>query len=116
MVTSHRNVVGHLLGSYRTRERDMLSAPHDPELRRGFEDTAATLCQVMRERTAREAALAAETYVGRRRPGAHGTGTAAEHHRTPEPVDEQAHGPAYERPHEPVYERPHELAYERRYG
>ena len=80
MVTSHKNVVGHLLGSYRSRERDMLSAPHDPELRKGFEDTAATLCQVMRERTAREAALAAETYVGR---------PVADAHRSPEPTDER---------------------------
>ena len=80
MVTSHKNVVGHLLGSYRSRERDMLSAPHDPELRKGFEDSASTLCPVLRERTAREAALAAETYVGR---------PVADAHRSPEPADER---------------------------
>ncbi|MFF3246719.1 DUF5133 domain-containing protein [Streptomyces sp. NPDC002870] len=61
-------VIARVMARYRAQEHLVLAAPHDPIARRRFEDTAYTLCVLMGERTAREAMLAAERYLGRVRP------------------------------------------------
>jgi hypothetical protein len=70
-------VITRLIARYRAQEHYVLAAPHDDSARRRFEDTAYTLCVLMGERTAREALLAAETYVGRIRQGAQAVGEGA---------------------------------------
>ncbi|MFC4607439.1 DUF5133 domain-containing protein [Streptomyces maoxianensis] len=62
------DVIAGVMARYRAQERLVLAAPHDPLARRRFEDTAYTLCVLMGERTAREAMLAAQRYLGRVRP------------------------------------------------
>ncbi|MGW7355250.1 DUF5133 domain-containing protein [Streptomyces sp. NPDC054802] len=71
------SVITRLIARYRAQEHYVLAAPHDDSARRRFEDTAYTLCVLMCERTAREALLAAETYVGRIRQGAQTVGEGA---------------------------------------
>ncbi|OAH12622.1 DUF5133 domain-containing protein [Streptomyces jeddahensis] len=55
--------VARLLNRYRAWERMMLADPTNLTVRRRFEDTAYTLCVLMGRRNAREAALAAESYL-----------------------------------------------------
>ncbi|MFD7714085.1 DUF5133 domain-containing protein [Streptomyces sp. NPDC059785] len=52
------------LERYRAWERLLLAAPADHAVRGKFENTGYTLCVLMGERCAREAADAAETYLG----------------------------------------------------
>ncbi|GGK92044.1 hypothetical protein GCM10010094_61190 [Streptomyces flaveus] len=52
------------LEQYRAWERLMLAAPTDRAARDNFESTGYTLCVLMRKRCAREAADAAERYLG----------------------------------------------------
>jgi hypothetical protein len=66
MLMPDTSVITRLIARYRAQEHYVLAAPHDDSARRRFEDTAYTLCVLMCERTARDALLAAETYVGRR--------------------------------------------------
>ncbi|MEW2633029.1 DUF5133 domain-containing protein [Streptomyces sp. NPDC048389] len=66
MLMPDTSVITRLIARYRAQEHCVLAAPHDESARRRFEDTAYTLCVLMCERTAREALLAAERYVGRR--------------------------------------------------
>lgn len=61
-------VIAGLMARYRAQENLVLCAPHDATARSRFEDTAYTLCVLMGERTAREAMIAAERYLGRARP------------------------------------------------
>lgn len=68
MLMPDADVIARLMARYRAQEHLVLVDPHDPTVRRRFEDTAYTLCVLMGERTAREAILAAERYVGRARP------------------------------------------------
>jgi hypothetical protein len=68
MLLPDADVIARLMARYRAQEHLVLAAPHDPAVRSRFEDTAYTLCVLMGERTAREAMLAAERYVGRPRP------------------------------------------------
>jgi hypothetical protein len=56
--------VTRLLRRYRAWERVMLASPGDPAVRAAFEDSGYTLCVLMGKRCAREAADAAEHYVG----------------------------------------------------
>jgi hypothetical protein len=78
MLMPDASVVTRLIARYRAQEHRVLTAPHDEPARRRFEDTAYTLCILMCERTAREAVLAAERYVGRRvRPAARPTARSA---------------------------------------
>ncbi|MFD5080993.1 DUF5133 domain-containing protein [Streptomyces sp. NPDC058371] len=51
------------LERYRAWERLLLAAPADDTVRGKFENTAYTLCVLMGERCAREAAVAAERYL-----------------------------------------------------
>ncbi|MFI2436773.1 DUF5133 domain-containing protein [Streptomyces sp. NPDC018693] len=61
------------LRRYRTWEQMMLASPADRAVRAAFEDSGYTLCVLMGKRCAREAADAAEHYLGgARRPVAHG--------------------------------------------
>ncbi|AZS89249.1 DUF5133 domain-containing protein [Streptomyces griseoviridis] len=50
------------LRRYRAWERLMLASPTDPAVRSAFEDAGYSLCVLMGERCAREAADAAERY------------------------------------------------------
>ncbi|MFC8508678.1 DUF5133 domain-containing protein [Streptomyces sp. NPDC057411] len=68
MLLPDRNTIDQLLRSYRAQERQVLARPCDVSVRRRFEDTAYTLCVLMGERTAREAAHAAERYLAQPRP------------------------------------------------
>lgn len=68
MLLPDRNTVDRLLRHYRAQERTVLDRPCDLSARRRFEDTAYTLCVLMGERTAREAADAAERFVAGGRP------------------------------------------------
>jgi hypothetical protein len=68
MLMPDADVIAGLMARYRAQEHLVLAAPHDPAVRSRFEDTAYTLCVLMGERTACEAMLAAERYVGRARP------------------------------------------------
>ncbi|GAA0589638.1 hypothetical protein GCM10010394_18810 [Streptomyces crystallinus] len=68
MLLPDKEILARLLSHYRAHERAVLAQPHDPALRRRFEDTAYTLCVLMGERTAREAVHAAERYLRRARP------------------------------------------------
>jgi hypothetical protein len=77
MLMPDTSVITRLIARYRAQEHYVLAAPHDDSARRRFEDTAYTLCVLMCERTAREALLAAETYVGRIRQGAQPVGEGA---------------------------------------
>ncbi|MFB7336107.1 DUF5133 domain-containing protein [Streptomyces adustus] len=52
------------LRRYRSWERAMLAAPGDRSVRATFEDSGYTLCVLMGKRCAREAAEAAERYLG----------------------------------------------------
>ncbi|MEU1282230.1 DUF5133 domain-containing protein [Streptomyces sp. NPDC005805] len=65
MLMPDTSVVARLIARYRAQENRLVDAPHDQRARRRFEDTAYTLCVLMCERTAREAVLAAESYVRR---------------------------------------------------
>ncbi|MFG2143078.1 DUF5133 domain-containing protein [Streptomyces sp. NPDC048696] len=69
MLLPDKIILARLLFHYRAQERSVLANPHEPNLRGRFEDTAYTLCVLMGERTAREAAAAAERYL--REPGHH---------------------------------------------
>lgn len=71
MLMPDADVIARLMARYRAQEHLLLAAPHDPTVRSRFEDTAYTLCVLMGERTAREAILAAERYVGRARLAPH---------------------------------------------
>ncbi|GHJ37822.1 DUF5133 domain-containing protein [Streptomyces sp. TS71-3] len=53
-----------ILHRYRLWERRLWDMPTDAVVRRRFEDAGYTLCILMGRRTAREAVLAAEHYVG----------------------------------------------------
>ncbi|MBD0742788.1 DUF5133 domain-containing protein [Streptomyces sp. CBMA152] len=64
MLLPDKIILARLLFHYRAQERSVLANPHEASLRRRFEDTAYTLCVLMGERTAREAATAAERYLG----------------------------------------------------
>ncbi|WP_030237843.1 MULTISPECIES: DUF5133 domain-containing protein [unclassified Streptomyces] len=55
--------VARQLRRYRAWERVMLAAPNDRTVRATFEDSGYTLCVLMGERCAREAADAAERYL-----------------------------------------------------
>lgn len=68
MLLPDRNTIDRLLRAYRALERQVLARPCDVVVRRRFEDTAYTLCVLMGERTAREAAHAAERYLAEPRP------------------------------------------------
>ncbi|MFI2347708.1 DUF5133 domain-containing protein [Streptomyces sp. NPDC019443] len=68
MLMPDADVIARVMARYRAQEHLVLAAPHDRIARRRFEDTAYTLCVLMGERTAREAMLAAERYLGRVRP------------------------------------------------
>ncbi|WP_373979146.1 DUF5133 domain-containing protein [Streptomyces sp. TLI_146] len=70
MLLPDKHTLERLLSHYRAHERAVLAQPHEPALRRRFEDTAYTLCVLMGERTAREAVHAAERYLARTRPAA----------------------------------------------
>ncbi|MDT0437275.1 MULTISPECIES: DUF5133 domain-containing protein [Streptomyces] len=59
------------LRRYRAWERLMLASPADPAVRSAFEDAGYTLCVLMGERCAREAADAAERYPHGTRPAPH---------------------------------------------
>ncbi|MEU5255370.1 DUF5133 domain-containing protein [Streptomyces longwoodensis] len=52
------------LRRYRTWERLMLASPADRAVRTAFEDSGYTLCVLMGKRCAREAADAAEHFLG----------------------------------------------------
>jgi hypothetical protein len=52
------------LRRYRTWERMMLASPADRAVRTAFEDSGYTLCVLMGKRCAREAADAAEHFLG----------------------------------------------------
>src|ERR1041384_6764436 len=56
--------VARQLNRYRAWERVMLAAPSDRPARDSFEDSGYTLCVLMGKRCAREAAHAAERYLG----------------------------------------------------
>ncbi|MFD9486458.1 DUF5133 domain-containing protein [Streptomyces sp. NPDC059991] len=68
MLLPDKQTLARLLSHYRAHERAVLAQPHEPALRRRFEDTAYTLCVLMGERTAREAVHAAERYLSHGRP------------------------------------------------
>ncbi|WP_371656855.1 MULTISPECIES: DUF5133 domain-containing protein [unclassified Streptomyces] len=70
MLLPDKQTLARLLSHYRAHERAVLAQPHEPVLRRRFEDTAYTLCVLMGERTAREAVHAAERYLSRARAAA----------------------------------------------
>ncbi|MFF1477514.1 DUF5133 domain-containing protein [Streptomyces sp. NPDC058301] len=68
MLLPDKATLARLLSHYRAHERAVLAQPHEPALRRRFEDCAYTLCVLMGERTAREAVHAAERYLNHGRP------------------------------------------------
>jgi hypothetical protein len=68
MLMPDADVIAGLIARYRAQEHRVLLAPHDATARRGFEDTAYTLCVLMGERTAPEAMRAAERYLGSLQP------------------------------------------------
>ncbi|MYQ60229.1 DUF5133 domain-containing protein [Streptomyces sp. SID4926] len=59
-----RRAVARVLDRYRAWERLTLDHPANGTVRRRFEATAYTLCVLMARRTSREAAHAAEHYLG----------------------------------------------------
>ncbi|MFJ9412188.1 DUF5133 domain-containing protein [Streptomyces sp. NPDC101393] len=63
MLLPDKAVLVSLLRRYRVWEHLALAAPHDPARRRRLEDAGYTLCVLMGHRTAREAVIAAETYL-----------------------------------------------------
>ncbi|MEV6655346.1 DUF5133 domain-containing protein [Streptomyces sp. NPDC051219] len=63
MLLPDHDLIGSLLTRYRDLERRMLADPTHGENRSHFEDAAYTLCVLLGQRTAREAALEAEKYV-----------------------------------------------------
>jgi hypothetical protein len=63
-----RAEVARHLERYRAWERLMLASPDNQAVRGAFEDTGYTLCALMGKRCAREAAEAAELYLGRTGP------------------------------------------------
>ncbi|WP_432135409.1 MULTISPECIES: DUF5133 domain-containing protein [unclassified Streptomyces] len=63
------------LRRYRTWEQMMLASPADRAVRAAFEDSGYTLCVLMGKRCAREAADAAEHYLGAGRGATARTGT-----------------------------------------
>ncbi|MET7682602.1 DUF5133 domain-containing protein [Streptomyces sp. NPDC005423] len=63
MLLPARAEVARQLRRYRAWERLMLASPADRTVRTAFEDTGYTLCVLMGERCAREAADAAERYL-----------------------------------------------------
>ncbi|WP_455355762.1 DUF5133 domain-containing protein [Streptomyces sp. SYSU K217416] len=63
MLLPDHDLIGSLLNRYRELERRMLADPTHSENRDRFEDAAYTLCVLLGQRTAREAALEAEKYV-----------------------------------------------------
>ncbi|MYY12117.1 DUF5133 domain-containing protein [Streptomyces sp. SID4919] len=67
MLLPDKPQVAFLLERYRAWERLMLANPSNGTVRGRFEDTAYTLCVLMGRRSAREAALAAEHYLGTRK-------------------------------------------------
>ncbi|MEU6541575.1 DUF5133 domain-containing protein [Streptomyces sp. NPDC047000] len=64
MLLPARAEVARRLRRYRAWERLMLASPADRAVRTVFEDSGYTLCVLMGERCAREAADAAERYLG----------------------------------------------------
>ncbi|MCP3819990.1 DUF5133 domain-containing protein [Streptomyces sp. A3M-1-3] len=67
MLLPDHDLIGSLLIRYRDLERRMLADPTHGENRSLFEDAAYTLCVLLGQRTAREAALEAEKYVRQQR-------------------------------------------------
>ncbi|QFR97496.1 DUF5133 domain-containing protein [Streptomyces tsukubensis] len=64
MLHPERRAVARVLDRYRAWERLVLDHPANTTVRRRFEATAYTLCVLMAQRTSREAAHAAEHYLG----------------------------------------------------
>lgn len=64
MLHPERRAVARVLDRYRAWERLVLDHPSNGTVRRRFEATAYTLCVLMAQRTSREAAHAAERYLG----------------------------------------------------
>lgn len=64
MLHPERRAVARVLDRYRAWERLALDHPANHTVRRRFEATAYTLCVLMAQRTSREAAHAAEHYLG----------------------------------------------------
>ncbi|WP_415952833.1 DUF5133 domain-containing protein [Streptomyces sp. KLOTTS4A1] len=72
MLLPDKTEVARQLARFRIWERTVRAAPADRVARRNFEDCGYTLCILMGERSARDAADAAERYVRRPQPLADG--------------------------------------------
>lgn len=64
MLLPDKTVLASILSRYRSSERRVLAEPHNAVVRRRFEDLTYTLCVLMGCRTAAEAVVAAEFYLG----------------------------------------------------
>ncbi|MFJ9852454.1 DUF5133 domain-containing protein [Streptomyces sp. NPDC101150] len=66
MLLPDRTVLASQLRRYRVWEDLVDAEPHDAARRRRLEDVAYTLCVLTGRRTAREAVIAAESFLARR--------------------------------------------------